>query len=90
MKLQESKKEKVSTEKTEEPLIDSLQTDIDRLLSIIEERGSVNISDLSKELNVGVEKIEEWAKVLEERGLIEIEYPIIGLPRLKKKWEKKS
>jgi len=71
--------------------INMIETDIDKLMIIIEEKKSVSVKDLSKALNVEVERIENWAKILEKHGLIEIEYPIIGLPRLRKKeWKEKS
>lgn len=62
-----------------------IQTDIDRLLNLLEEGKSISVLDLAKKLKVKIEQVEKWAKILEEHGLIEIEYPIIGLPRLKKK-----
>lgn len=77
--------------KLKEIPIDMVETDIDKLMKIIEEKKSVSVGDLSKELNLKVEQIENWAKILEERGLIEIEYPIIGLPKLRKKeWKEES
>jgi hypothetical protein len=29
--------------------------------------------------------IEEWCKVLEEHGLVEVEYPVVGNPSVKMK-----
>lgn len=62
-----------------------VKTNIDDLLDIIKEKKSINIKDLSKKLKVNPEQIEEWGRILEERGLIEMEYPAIGLPRLREK-----
>ncbi len=62
-----------------------IQTDIDKLIEIVENKGPITILDLSKELEVEPEQIEEWAKILEERGMIEIEYHPIGPPKLRKK-----
>jgi hypothetical protein len=95
------KKEKIveekKIEKAEVPkekivnLIDGIGTTIDRLIDIINKRGSVTIIDLSKELGVSVDMIEIWAKILEDRGLINIEYPLIGPSKLRKKeWKKES
>lgn len=72
---------------SEEELI---QTDIDKLLKLLDEKRSINVLDLAKKLGVKVEQVEEWAKILEDHGLVEIEYPIIGLPKVKKKCLKKS
>ena len=43
------------------------------------------IPKLSKELGIKTDIIEEWAKILEEHDLIEIEYPFVGSPKLKMK-----
>ncbi|MCX6821401.1 MAG: hypothetical protein NTW30_01350 [Candidatus Aenigmarchaeota archaeon] len=89
--------EEKKIEKTEVPkekivnLIDGIGTTIDKLIDIINKRGSVTTIDLSKELEVSVEMIEIWAKILEDRGLINIEYPLIGPSKLRKKeWKKES
>lgn len=82
---------KIMRERLKKIPIDMIETDIDKLMTIIEEKKSVSIEDMSKQLNVEVEQVENWAKILEEHGLIEIEYPIIGLPKLRKKeWKEKS
>jgi virulence-associated protein VagC len=78
-------------ESFKESPVDMIETNIDKLLEIVEKKESVNVVDVSKELKVNVEQIENWAKILEEHGLIEIIYPLIGFPRLRKKeWKKES
>jgi len=64
-----------------EPII--LETDIDKLLKIIGEKGSISIEELAQMLKTNEEKVEEWGRLLEEHGLIKMEYPPIGKPRLK-------
>jgi DNA-binding transcriptional ArsR family regulator len=77
---------KLAKEKIDETIpIDMIETDIDKMMNILEANKSISIGELSKQLNVKVELIENWAKILEEHGLIEIDYPIIGLPKLRKK-----
>ena len=65
--------------------VDMIETEIDKLMDLIEKKKSVSIGELSQELKVSIEQIENWAKILEENNMIEIEYPIIGLPKLRKK-----
>lgn len=60
-----------------------LETDVDKLLKTIEEKGIVASDELAKILKVDEEKIEEWGRVLEEHGLIKMEYSPIGKPLLK-------
>ena len=90
--VEEKKIEKVEVPKEKiVTLMDGIETKIDRLIDIIDKRGSVTILELSKELDVSVERIESWAKILEDRGLINIEYPLIGPSKLRKKeWKKES
>jgi len=68
------------TEK-KEPII--LETDIDKVLKIIGEKGSIRIDELAKNLNVSEEKIEEWIEILEEHNLVTLEYPPFGKPFVK-------
>ena len=62
-----------------------IETQIDKLIKIVEKNGSIPIPILSRELKVHPEQIERWARILEEHGMIEIEYPPIGPPKLRKK-----
>ena len=64
-----------------EPII--LETDVDRLLKIIEEKGSITTDALAGILKVSEDKVEEWGRTLEEHNLIKLEYPPFGKPKLK-------
>ena len=65
--------------------VKTIETKIDELIKIVEKDGSIPIPHLSRELKVHPEQIERWARILEEHGMIEIEYPTIGPPKLRKK-----
>jgi len=65
--------------------VKTIETKIDQLIDIVEKNGSIPIPVLSRELKVPSEQIERWARILEEHGIIEIEYPAIGPPKLRKK-----
>jgi len=60
-----------------------LETDVDRLLNLIKEKGEISISEAAKKFGVEEGKIEEWGKILEEHKLIKMHYPPIGNPLLK-------
>jgi len=62
-----------------------IETNIDKLIEIVENRGSVTFIELSKELGITQAQVEEWATILEERGIVQIEYPPIGIPRVRRK-----
>jgi CBS domain-containing protein len=60
-----------------------LETDIDKLLNIIKEKGPISIDEVAKLLSTTGEKVEGWGRTLEEHGLLKVEYPPFGRPRLK-------
>lgn len=62
-----------------------IETSLDSLLDIIMKKGTIKVSDAAKQLKVSEKQIEEWAHVLEEHDIIEIHYPAMGKPLLKKK-----
>ncbi len=53
-----------------------LQTDVDKLIKLVDEKGSISIKEAAKELNVSKLLIEDWANFLEEEGLIKREYKL--------------
>lgn len=63
---------------------DTIATKIDEMLKILED-GPIEIRKLSKLLNTPENLVENWAKILEEHGLVEISYPAIGSPIVKMK-----
>ena len=72
-------KEEVSLDKSK------ISTPLDVMYKMIEQMGRLEVSDAAKKFHVSQQQIEEWAQILESKGLIEIHYPIIGKPELRKK-----
>jgi CBS domain-containing protein len=64
-------------------------TKIDDILKLLQE-GPTDFEKISKSLDIPENLIEEWAKILEEHDLIEIDYPPMGSPVLKLKGAKTS
>jgi CBS domain-containing protein len=64
----------------EEP---KLETDIDKLLAMVKEEGSMKFSEAAKKFKVPANRIEEWGKILEEYKLVKLHYPPIGDPIIK-------
>jgi len=62
-----------------------IETDIDEILRIVERKGLISVEEIQKKLNIPEDKIEEWGKVLEKHDLVEVFYPPIGKPELRKK-----
>jgi acetoin utilization protein AcuB len=67
----------------------TISTQVDEILNILEKR-PLDISKLSKLLEIPETLIEQWAKVLEEHGMIDISYPVVGSPILKLKKAKEK
>jgi CBS domain-containing protein len=76
---------KILRKKEEERVKLKIDTDIDEVLKIVERKGSIDIDDIKKRLLLPEDKIEEWGKILESHGLLELFYPAVGKPKLRKK-----
>ncbi|RMF54883.1 hypothetical protein D6745_03925 [Candidatus Woesearchaeota archaeon] len=79
--------EKEITQKPEKPRLFSegelLETELDKILKIVRESKKITLFELEKRLNINPEKLEEYAKVLDDEGLLKFTYPIIGRSFLK-------
>ena len=51
-----------------------ITTGVDRLISLIDEKKRISMSDAAKELSVPKVVIEEWSDFLHQQGVIDIEY----------------
>ncbi|MBU2638024.1 MAG: hypothetical protein KJ955_03560 [Nanoarchaeota archaeon] len=61
------------------------ETDIDRLYRLVNETGRVSVNTAAEVFGLKKEQAEEWGRILESHGLIEIEYPAVGGVQLCKK-----
>lgn len=59
------------------------ETEIDLFYEYIKEKKSVLVTTIAHEFGITVDKVEEWAKILEAHNLIMIYYPAFGSPSLK-------
>jgi hypothetical protein len=66
--LQKENKEKEREEKIEK----DVETPIDDLFVIVMKNGKIKLNKVAKMLNAHELQVEEWAKILEDHGLIEI------------------
>jgi hypothetical protein len=57
---------------------DLIETKIDELYNLISKNGKISTSEAAAKLNVKIEEVENWAQILSEHNLIEIEYPAVG------------
>lgn len=65
----------VEKEKTKE-----IWTSADKMMTYIQKQEKVRSEKCAKDLKIPIDHVEEWADVLEEKGLIDVEYsPIKGM-----------
>jgi len=62
-----------------------VSTPIDAFIKLVMEEQEVDLPYASKKLNIPLEKLEEWATILEQEGIVEIKY---GLYKIIVKWRK--
>ncbi|MEM0473376.1 MAG: CBS domain-containing protein [Candidatus Aenigmatarchaeota archaeon] len=61
----------------------TINSNVDLLLTIVRKKNMVSIRDLSKEMKMNIKDLEDLIKILENKGLIEIVYPLLGYPKIK-------
>jgi len=88
MEKKEIEKDQIEKDQIEKDQIEKklITTSADRMVAYIQKRTKVRSEKCAKDLEIPVDQIEEWADVLEEKGLIDVDYsPIKGMVlRLKK------
>lgn len=71
-----------------------IETNVDKLLELVENRGKITTDECSALLNVQESIIEEWAEILSKHGLLEIDYrmkyTLLKSKKLSKKEGKKA
>lgn len=51
-----------------------ITTGVDALVRLVKDRQKIELEEASSALNIGQETLEEWARVLEEEGILRMEY----------------
>lgn len=53
-----------------------METVIDKMVALIQERGEMSVRDVAKALGIGEPRVEELANVLDDTGLIKVRYTL--------------
>lgn len=82
----EGKKKRITqpAKKSKKPVV-VYETKIDDILKYINQEEKITFDDLSVEVDLSVEEIETWLKILEKQGLVHLNYPLMGKPYATKK-----
>ncbi len=59
-----------------------IETSIDEFIRVLREKKKMGISEAAEFLNVTQKQLEPWLNILEENGIIEVKYPVIGEPKI--------
>jgi hypothetical protein len=59
-----------------------IETSVDKLLDLVRKRKRIKISEASKILKVTQKQIDEWVFTLEDKGIVELKYPVLGEPEI--------
>lgn len=67
-----------------------IETGVDKLISLIKKEGRLALDDVAKRLKVSPKLVLEWADILEEEGVVSIEYKLSKTYIVPKKFSKKE
>lgn len=59
-----------------------IETTIDKFISLVRKRKRIRISEAAKILGVTQKQVDEWVFTLEDRGIVELKYPVFGEPEV--------
>ncbi len=78
----EMKKEVASVSRPQKYKTSKKSTDLDALYNLLKEKKHLRLSTITKVFKINKDIALDWARTLENAGLIEIHYPRIGEPEL--------
>ncbi len=67
-----------------------IETGVDKLVTLVKERGRIAMTDVAKELGVSTTVIQEWVDFLEEEGIISVEYKLTKAYLVERKLTRKE
>jgi len=59
-----------------------IETQVDKLIDLLRKKNKIRISEASKILKVSQKQIDEWVFTLEDKGIVELKYPVLGEPEI--------
>ena len=74
------RKRRVPAKKAKVPTSKIYETRIDEILKIIQTNEKITFEELSKEIDLPINQIESWIKILQKHKLIHVHYPVMGKP----------
>lgn len=59
-----------------------IETSIDKLINLLKEKKRLKLSYAARALKLSQKKIDDWVFMLEDRGIVELKYPVLGEPEI--------
>lgn len=59
-----------------------IETPVDKLVILAKQKRGITVSEAAKLLGSSERQVEEWTRILEERGLLKLEFPVVGPPKI--------
>jgi hypothetical protein len=59
-----------------------IETQIDKLIDLLSKRRKIALSEAARILNVKESILDTWISTLEDRGVVELKYPVLGEPEI--------
>lgn len=72
------------------PLVKNIETGVDKLVTIINDKKKVSVDEAAKQLGVSKVLVQEWADFLEQDGLISVEYSLSKVYLVERKLSKRE
>jgi hypothetical protein len=59
-----------------------IETQIDKLIELLSKRRKIALSEAARTLNISENQLEMWVSTLEDRGVVDLKYPVLGEPEI--------
>jgi hypothetical protein len=59
-----------------------IETQIDKLIDLLSKRRKIALSEAARILNVKESQLDVWISTLEDNGVVELKYPVLGEPEI--------
>jgi len=59
-----------------------IETGIDKLIDLLSKKRKISLSEAARILNIKESQLEAWVSTLEDRGVVDLKYPVLGEPEI--------
>lgn len=59
-----------------------IETPVDKLVILAKQKRGITVVDAARLLGISEQQVEEWTRILEEHGMLKLEFPVVGQPKI--------